>query len=52
MPEATEKLIQSIKKCHVPYDQSLKDYMDTEIKDRVLQDIADSFNIPGTLKIN
>ena len=47
MPEATEKLVTSIRNCFVLYDQSLKEYMVTDIKEWVLQNRADPFNIPG-----
>jgi hypothetical protein len=51
MQDATEKRIKEIRKCHILYDQSLKEHRDTEIKSRVLQTIADSLNIPG-LKVH
>jgi hypothetical protein len=41
------KTYEAIRKCPILYDQSLKEYRDTDIKDRVLQTIADSLNIPG-----
>ena len=34
-------------KCPNLYDHSLKEYRDTDIKDRVLQTIAETLNIPG-----
>jgi hypothetical protein len=46
MPDATEKLIEAIRKCPILYDQSLKENRDTDIKDQRLQIIADSLNIP------
>jgi hypothetical protein len=36
MPDATEILIEAIRKCPILYDQSLKEYRDTDIKNRVL----------------
>jgi len=55
MPEVTKKLVKTIWKCPVLYDQSLKKYRVTYIKDRVLQKRADPLKFLGTestLRIN
>jgi hypothetical protein len=47
MSDETEILIEAIRTCPILCDQSLKEYRDTDIKDRVLQTISDSLNIPS-----